>query len=40
MVTEDGSRMKPELTRDGVHPNGKGYDIMEALVTPVIKKLR
>ena len=40
MVTEDGSRMKPELTRDGVHPNGKGYDVMEALVTPVIKKLR
>lgn len=42
MVTEDGTKMKPELAQDnpGVHPNVKGYEVMENLVLPVIKKLR
>ena len=40
MVTGDGSRMRPELSGDGVHPNAEGYAIMEALVLPVINELR
>lgn len=40
MVSADGTQMRPELSEDGVHPNVKGYDIMEALILPVIKKLR
>ena len=42
MVTEDGTKMKPELAQDnpGVHPNVKGYEVMEKLLLPVIKKER
>lgn len=42
MVTADGTAMKPELANDnpGVHPNAKGYAVMESLLLPVIKKLR
>jgi lysophospholipase L1-like esterase len=34
--------MKPELGEDtpAVHPNVKGYEVMEKLLLPVIKKLR
>ncbi len=39
-VSEDGTRMRENLAHDGVHPNVEGYKIMEALVLPVIKKLR
>ena len=40
MISEDGTQMRPELAEDGVHPNNKGYEIMEALILPIIKKLR
>lgn len=40
MVSEDGTRMRPELSGDGVHPNADGYAIMESLVLPVINSLR
>lgn len=42
MVAEDGSGMKPELASDtpGVHPNVKGYEVMEKLLLPEIKKAR
>ena len=42
LVAEDGSGMKPELGEDkpAVHPNVKGYEVMESLLLPVIKKLR
>lgn len=42
LVAEDGSGMKPELGEDtpAVHPNVKGYEVMESLLLPVIQKLR
>ena len=42
MYMADGTAMKPEPANDnpGVHPNAKGYAIMESLLLPVIKKLR
>jgi lysophospholipase L1-like esterase len=39
MVSDDGSCQNPSLCRDGVHPNSKGYDIMESLLQPIIKKI-
>lgn len=42
MVNPEGTAMRPELAEDnpGVHPNAKGYAVMESLLLPVIKKLR
>lgn len=42
MLNEDGTAMNPEMANDnpGVHPNAKGYEVMESLLLPVIKKLR
>jgi len=40
MVSSDGTRMREELSEDGVHPNGDGYQIMENLVLPVIQQQR
>lgn len=42
MVNEQGTAMKAELANDnpGVHPNLKGYKVMESLLLPVIEKLR
>lgn len=38
MVDEKGG-LKQEYTYDGVHPNEKGYDVMEKLVKEAIKKV-
>lgn len=42
MVSADGTCMNPDYASDnpGVHPNVKGYEVMESLLLPVIKKLR
>jgi lysophospholipase L1-like esterase len=40
LLSADGTRQNPDYTRDGVHPNGKGYTIMENVVTPIVNKLR
>lgn len=42
MVNEQSTAMKAELANDnpGVHPNLKGYKVMESLLLPVIEKLR
>lgn len=40
MVSADGTRMQEDLSEDGVHPNEKGYKIMEAIILPIINKLR
>lgn len=42
MVNADGTGMRSDLANDnpGVHPNAKGYEVMESLLLPVIKKLR
>ncbi|MCG9970290.1 SGNH/GDSL hydrolase family protein [Christiangramia crocea] len=37
MAREDGG-MKKEFSEDGVHPNEKGYDVMEPLVQKAIEK--
>lgn len=38
MLSEDGTGMKKEYQNDTVHPNVKGYDVMEAIIVPAIEK--
>lgn len=38
MVDENKSGMKQELTPETVHPNLKGYAVMESLIVPAIEK--
>lgn len=39
-VMNDGNNgMKAELTTDGVHCTGKGYEVMESTLEPVIRKV-
>ena len=33
---EPTKELDPSLTYDGVHPNSEGYDVMEAIIMPVI----
>ena len=40
MVSDDNLSMSEDLSDDGVHPNDKGYEIMEAMILPVINQLR
>ncbi len=42
MLSADGNAMNPDYANDnpGVHPNAKGYEVMENLLLPVVKKLR
>lgn len=40
MLSADGEGMNPDYTGDGVHPNEKGYEVMERLIAPVIEKYR
>ena len=40
MLNEDGTRMNTAYTPEQVHPNKKGYEVMESLVLPVIKNMR
>lgn len=39
MLNAEGTRMNPEYTPEEVHPNRKGYEAMEALVLPAIRKI-
>lgn len=40
MLASDGVSLNPEYGRpnDGVHPVGKGYEVMESLIKPAIEK--
>jgi lysophospholipase L1-like esterase len=38
MLAKDGRSMISDYTQDGVHPNAKGYEVMENLLLPVIKQ--
>lgn len=38
MLNADGTGMRQDLTPETVHPNLKGYAIMEGLIEPAIKK--
>lgn len=40
MLSADGKGLDSRYTPEQVHPNGAGYDVMEALVKPVVEKLR
>ena len=42
LLSPDGTGMNPDYANDtpGVHPNAKGYAVMESLLLPVIKKMR
>lgn len=40
MVSDNNLRMREDLADDGVHPNEKGYEIMEAMILPVVNKFR
>ena len=40
MLSEDGKELNSDYCTDGVHPNEKGYAVMEKLVVPVIEKYR
>ncbi len=37
LLAPDKRSLKPELSPDGVHPNVKGYEVMEGIVLPTIK---
>ena len=39
MVVGEERALNPAYTKDGVHPTADGYDVMEALVQPVINKV-
>lgn len=40
IVPDDPNRpMNPNYSEDGVHPNAAGYEIMEAMIVPVIDKI-
>lgn len=38
MVAGDNQALNPQYTKDGVHPTGEGYDIMEPLIKAAIDK--
>ena len=42
LLSADGAGMNPDYATDtpGVHPNAKGYAVMESLLLPVIQKMR
>lgn len=35
-MVSSGRTMNPAYSKDGVHPNSDGYDVMEAIILPVI----
>lgn len=37
LVDADGESLNPAFSEDGVHPNAKGYEIMEAIALPIIR---
>ncbi len=39
MVTGDGA-LNPAYTRDGVHPTAEGYEVMESIIAPVLKRFK
>jgi lysophospholipase L1-like esterase len=40
MVSADGTGMNQDYTPETVHPNDKGYEVMESLIVPAIEKIR
>ena len=38
LVDNDGKTLNPQYSNDGVHPTKPGYEIMESIIVPAIKK--
>ena len=38
LMTRDNKSLNPDFTKDGVHPNLKGYAVMESLILPPLQK--
>ena len=38
LVDSDGKTLNPKYSNDGVHPTEAGYDMMEPIIVPAIKK--
>ena len=38
LVVQEGNALNPQYTKDGVHPTGEGYDVMEPLIKKAIEK--
>ena len=38
LVVSENQALNPQYTKDGVHPNSEGYDIMEPLIKKAIEK--
>ncbi len=37
-MVDENQALNPQYTKDGVHPTGEGYDIMEPLIKSAIEK--
>ena len=37
-MVDENQALNPQYTKDGVHPTGEGYDIMEPLIKAAIEK--
>ncbi len=38
LVKEDGLTMQEGISREGVHPNHKGYTMMSEVLTPMLEE--
>ena len=38
MVVGENKALNPQYTKDGVHPTGEGYEVMETLIKQAIEK--
>lgn len=39
LVEADGKTLSPKYSNDGVHPTDAGYEVMEAIILPAVRKI-
>lgn len=39
LVDTDGKTLNPKYSKDGVHPTEAGYEVMEAIILPAVRKI-
>ncbi len=39
MLAEDGKALNPAYTNDGIHPTVAGYEVMESIILPAVRKI-
>ena len=39
LVEADGKTLSPKYSKDGVHPTDAGYEVMEAIILPAVRKI-